>query len=126
MTYLPEYGWFAMTLLGVIAALLVAPAAFPSQRSGVVHRFLGCRPMVWLGAISYGIYLWHLPAMTWLYGHGVHGLAYVAIAGLGAIALGATSLWLIERRFLSHGSHARRIAPVRLSPSEEAATAAQS
>jgi peptidoglycan/LPS O-acetylase OafA/YrhL len=126
VTYLPEYGWFAMTLLGVIAAMLVAPAAFPPQRSGAVHRFLECRPMVWLGVISYGIYLWHLPAMTWLYEHGVHGLAYVTIAALGAIALGAASFCLIERRFLSQGSNARRIAPVRLSPPEEAATPAQS
>jgi peptidoglycan/LPS O-acetylase OafA/YrhL len=116
VTYLPEYRWFAMTLLGVMAALLVAPAVFPSRELGPVHQFLGSPVVAWLGLISYGTYLWHLPAMTWLYGHGVHGLAYVAVAGLDAIALGAASFHLVERRFLSHQRHARRVAPAERAP----------
>ncbi|MFL5871651.1 MAG: acyltransferase family protein [Solirubrobacterales bacterium] len=32
---------------------------------------LRARPVVWLGTISYGIYLWHLPVMCLLGGHGL-------------------------------------------------------
>jgi peptidoglycan/LPS O-acetylase OafA/YrhL len=39
-----------------IAATLVVGAALESGRLG---RYLSCRPLVWLGTISYSLYLWH-------------------------------------------------------------------
>lgn len=43
------------------AALLIASAAHPYSTVG---RGLGVAPLVWLGARSYGIYLWHWPVMA--------------------------------------------------------------
>ena len=45
----------------VFAVLVVAPAALLSDP--VLQRVLAGRRMVALGAISYGIFLWHLPIM---------------------------------------------------------------
>jgi peptidoglycan/LPS O-acetylase OafA/YrhL len=42
-----------------MAFFLVLPAVFGAQHKGVTRRFLQLRPMVYLGTISYGIYLWH-------------------------------------------------------------------
>jgi peptidoglycan/LPS O-acetylase OafA/YrhL len=51
---------FARELLYSLTALfLLVPAVFGPQGRGVVRRFLQLRPMVYLGMISYGIYLWH-------------------------------------------------------------------
>jgi peptidoglycan/LPS O-acetylase OafA/YrhL len=40
--------------------LLIAPAVFGDERTGVPRRLLRARPIVWLGVISYSFYLWHL------------------------------------------------------------------
>jgi peptidoglycan/LPS O-acetylase OafA/YrhL len=49
-----------LVLFALAAALLIGVAAHPSTRLG---RALGLAPLVWLGARSYGIYLWHWPVL---------------------------------------------------------------
>ena len=46
-------------LYSFMAFFLILPAVFGRQHTGVTRRFLQLRPMVYLGTISYGIYLWH-------------------------------------------------------------------
>lgn len=61
-------------------------------------KFLRWRPLVGLGAISYGIYLWHIPVLHAL------GYPFTNVARLEGIALSiclaAVSYLLVERRFL--------------------------
>ncbi|MFN8112730.1 MAG: acyltransferase family protein [Solirubrobacterales bacterium] len=45
-------------LLSVATAAAVAAMAHPATRLGPI---VGCRPMLWIGQRSYGIYLWHFP-----------------------------------------------------------------
>ena len=47
-------------LYGVAAALLLAPGLLGHPDRGRWRHGLMSRPMVWLGTISYGIFLWHL------------------------------------------------------------------
>jgi peptidoglycan/LPS O-acetylase OafA/YrhL len=42
-----------------VALFLLLPAVFGPEREGRIRRFLGSGVMVFLGTISYGIYLWH-------------------------------------------------------------------
>jgi peptidoglycan/LPS O-acetylase OafA/YrhL len=59
--------WFLMHLLyGAIAVLVVAPAVFPGEGKGVVHRVLGHPIMAGLGLISYGIFLYNGPFVGWV------------------------------------------------------------
>ena len=46
-------------LFGLVAALLVAPAALGREYRGVALRVLDCRPAVLVGTVSYGVFLWH-------------------------------------------------------------------
>lgn len=53
--------WGQHYLYGATALLLVLPTIFRSAAAdrSRIHRFLQARTMVFLGTISYGIYLWH-------------------------------------------------------------------
>jgi peptidoglycan/LPS O-acetylase OafA/YrhL len=46
-------------LFGVVAVLLVAPAALGRAHRGVAMRVLDSRVAVALGTVSYGVFLWH-------------------------------------------------------------------
>jgi len=53
-----------------IAFLLLAPLVIGSPRA-LVARVSAWRVARWLGAASYGIYLWHLIVLFFLLAHGV-------------------------------------------------------
>lgn len=60
-----DYGTFlyrgGMVLLSLATTILVAALAHPACRLG---RVLGTKPLRWIGARSYGLYLWHYPVIV--------------------------------------------------------------
>ncbi|MBW3608834.1 MAG: acyltransferase [Actinobacteria bacterium] len=83
---------------GVGFALIVSALAAAPQ-----GRLLGGRALVALGTISYGFYLWHVPVLMVLRGHGLLPLDPVlgsAIAFLPSLALAAVSWVACERPVL--------------------------
>lgn len=55
----PYPGWRAMLPVGGAALLLIAGPA-----TWVNRHILAARPMVWIGLISYPLYLWHWPLLS--------------------------------------------------------------
>ncbi len=49
-----------IALEAVLLTLLIAPAVFGHTRGGAPRWLLRWKPMVWLGVISYSVYLYHL------------------------------------------------------------------
>ncbi len=91
-------------LRGWAAVLFVMPAVFVARRRGAIRRFLSARVMVWLGLISYGIYLWHEAWLTiylrwrgFAFGGNGRLLEFLAITLVLTIPAAALSYYLIER-----------------------------
>lgn len=83
----------------VIAALVVTPLAL-GNHPGLYTRFLGSRPMVWLGEISYEIFLVHVIVMEIVMVSVLRWPVYTgSVLGLFATTLALTIpvAWLLHR-----------------------------
>lgn len=106
---------FAMrALYAVSAVLLVAPAVLAARSGQPARVVLGNRLAVWLGLISYGIYLWH-EAFQDLYLRWTGDLVLRApFLGMlvwtlaWSVVAGAASWYLVERPAMSWGRRAGR------------------
>lgn len=94
----PFPGWPA--LLPVAGTVLLIATARPG---GAMTRLLALRPVVFVGLVSYSLYLWHQPLMVFArLGLEAHdGDAWLLGAGAISLPLAALSWWLVEQPFRS-------------------------
>ena len=83
--------------VAIAAVFVVVPVAL--EQRGLIARILAMPPLVWLGTISYGVYLWHWPIFLALNGEhtGWAGLPLFAARCAATVAVAAASWWLIEQ-----------------------------
>jgi hypothetical protein len=81
----------------ISAAALITGAVCVA--GGPIARVLSVRPMVWMGTVSYGAYLWHFPVFIELDSArtGLHGIGLLTARMLVTFALAAASYYLVER-----------------------------
>ncbi|ABK69984.1 acyltransferase family protein [Mycolicibacterium smegmatis] len=86
-----------LIIVAAAAVLVIVPVAL--DQYGWVARALGWRPLVALGAISYGVYLWHWPLFLILNGErtGLTGWSLVALRFGVTIALAWVSWRFVEQ-----------------------------
>lgn len=91
-----EFRGGLLTLVAVAAIAVIAPVAL--HQSGLLGRALAWAPLVWLGTISYGVYLWHWPVFLVLNGErtGWSGWALFAVRCAATVLLAAVSWWILE------------------------------
>jgi hypothetical protein len=97
----PAYsGWLPVFALG--SALLI----WGLQVDGPVRRVLSLRPVVWVGAVSYGIYLYHWPIFAVLTADrtSLDGVPLAALRVGLTVAAAALSFRLVERPIRSASS----------------------
>ncbi|MCB1914256.1 MAG: acyltransferase [Rhodocyclaceae bacterium] len=110
-----EMPWllFHFTLLGAVLALILS--SIQRLPRGMLARLLSMPPMVWLGTVSYSLYLWHFPLIEAIRGlaRGHHlPLPLSAAAGLlASLAAASVSYRLLERPFLPASDPARAHRP---------------
>jgi peptidoglycan/LPS O-acetylase OafA/YrhL len=104
-------------LYGATAFFLLLPAVFGPQDRGLVRRFLRWEPVVYLGLISYGIYLWHQAwvgkAVSWQ-GRPLFQASFPAVlttAFVWTLVTASASWFLLERPLLRVRDRARPVTP---------------
>jgi peptidoglycan/LPS O-acetylase OafA/YrhL len=106
-------GGFTAAALATGAVLVHAV----TQPASVTARLLSRPPLVWLGKISYGVYLWHWPLFQYLSGErlGFAGGRLLALRCAATLAVAVASYWLVERPIRRQLRRPRSL-PRRLSP----------
>ncbi len=97
---LPYGVYGAHLVIAVSAIALVAPALFPARR-GAVSTILRSPVLLWLGLISYGIYLWHVPLMAAIQDiHRFSSAPLLVLTAGATVAVSAASYYLLEAPIL--------------------------
>lgn len=87
----------------VVATLVLLPLVFHRDGASSVHRLLAHRAVAWLGFISYGLFLWHLPIAAFIAPSAtlkqlpLDFLSLLLITSTLTIALAAASFYMVER-----------------------------
>jgi peptidoglycan/LPS O-acetylase OafA/YrhL len=93
--------WLALDAIergAVVAALTVMVIAALEASGGPLARLLSVEPVVYLGKVSYGTYLWHWPVIIVIdRAFDLSVMATVAMTVLVATALASLSFQLLER-----------------------------
>ncbi|MDQ2678578.1 MAG: acyltransferase [Actinomycetota bacterium] len=116
-TFTPSQAYAVRLLYVVFAALIVIPAVLARSDRGPARWIFANRVMVWLGLVSYGIYIWHeawqdvylritdQPALNSSF---VGMMAFTVVTTLICAAL---SWYLVERPAMAWGVRASGRAP---------------
>jgi peptidoglycan/LPS O-acetylase OafA/YrhL len=124
--------YLVIAVLVTLPAVVRPPAGAARGASAAIRGLLGHPLALWLGAISYGIFLYHHPLLDWLVRRGfldsAPGLPYLdlmVVVVCGTIVMGAASYYLVERPFLRLKDPRSRPRPAQQPPasSSEAASA---
>ncbi len=88
------------TLLAILAA---APIYHAIKGAGENQVYFDWKPLRWLGKVSYGLYLWHMPIFMWVAGADqFDSNTSRAFVGLGLLGITTLLSWfLVERPCLS-------------------------
>jgi peptidoglycan/LPS O-acetylase OafA/YrhL len=89
------YGW---VLIELAAAIIIC--GLVSNPTGRCQRILATQPLVWVGQISYGLYLWHFPIFTKLEQLHLPDVTKTFVMFGSAFAVAALSYHFVEKPFL--------------------------
>lgn len=89
-------------VLSIFPALGASLIILGNAKKSFIFKFLSLPILVWIGAISYSLYLWHWAILTFMrYVNGTYALTLVQliIAGGGAFILASFSYYFVEQKF---------------------------
>ena len=112
-------GHWILVVWTPMVALAIALLVFSLREPTWEWRWLGSKVLVWLGHVSFGIYLWHFQVMRalvllWpeLWNTPSMSLAALVISLPATLAMAALSYYCVERPLMAWGKHRFRTTSV--------------
>jgi peptidoglycan/LPS O-acetylase OafA/YrhL len=99
----PRMYYWGLVAVELLTAVLVLDILMNPQ--SIVRRFLAMRWLVWVGSISYGLYLWHYPIYRTMSALGFHGAAIITLGSLGTFIVAALFYYVMEKPILRFKKH---------------------
>lgn len=96
--------WMTRLLLYTpVAVGMLLPAIFGDQTRGLVRRFMANRTLLWIGMVSYSLFLYHVVVLTHVQKLTFPGSNYFWVVGglVISLALAGASYYLVERPSMS-------------------------
>jgi peptidoglycan/LPS O-acetylase OafA/YrhL len=84
-------------VVSLVALIILAVCVTPG---GALAMALQWRPLVWVGRLSYSLYLWHVPVISWLDIPTLSRPAMLGIQILASFIAATLSFYAVERPFL--------------------------
>jgi peptidoglycan/LPS O-acetylase OafA/YrhL len=86
------------TILALATGLLLLNLVLDGK--GILQSVLESRPLVWVGKVSYGLYLWHYPMFKWIKYVSAPWPVKLFVALLATFAVTSLSFYVLERPLL--------------------------
>lgn len=93
--YMYQFGFFAIELL---TAIIVVDIMLNDKST--IKRMLTTKALVWVGSISYGLYLWHYPIYRAMFSLKITGFFVITIGSLITFSVATVSYHFIEKPIL--------------------------
>lgn len=69
-------------------------------QKSIIKKFLTIKPLVWVGSISYGLYLWHDPVFEVMRSYGCSKVLILLLGSIAAFTIASASYYIIEKPVL--------------------------
>lgn len=90
-------------LIAIMATLIVVPAVLGETEGGLPRRMMANRSLLWIGTVSYGIYLWHYPLAFQVVKVTRNPLGASVLLMIVATIMAALSWYALERPLIEWG-----------------------
>jgi peptidoglycan/LPS O-acetylase OafA/YrhL len=90
-------GWYHESYEYILGWTLVMLVGLLNGNTTLLAKVLALKPLVWIGRVSYGIYLFHFPAMKWMIDHHWSVRDKTIVGWSIGFGLATLSYYLVER-----------------------------
>lgn len=103
----PNMYYFGFFIVEILTAVLVLDILMNPQ--SIIRKLLAMRWLVWVGSISYGLYLWHYPIYRTMSALGFHGLTIISVGSFITFIVATLSYYVMEKPILTFKKHFARV-----------------
>ena len=93
-----QMAFYLYSVVEICSAIVILDLLYNTK--SLLRRVLCMKWLVWIGTLSYGLYLWHYPVYVAMWNLGFQWLGMITYGSLLTLFVATFSFYMLERRFL--------------------------